>query len=250
MSVIFFGGKIVGHRCLEAMVAHELLPDFIVYNPEDHLENKFSIKKKAIELNIPHISFKEFIQSPEKYITPPYDLGLSAFCSRLIPKKTIKLFTLGITNLHFSLLPKYKGQYPTVYAIANGDKKTGVTLHWIDQGTDSGNIITQKEVPITEIETGHSLFQKCLDIAVLLFIEQLQFYKTSSWPQDRPQRTEKELENRINFKLPNNGQVDWSWPGEKIYNFLRALYHPDYPMPEIEIANEKFQIIKAPPQSH
>lgn len=77
--------------------------------------------------------------------------------------ETKKLF-----NLHFSLLPAYKGMYTSALPILNGEKRTGVTLHCIDAGIDTGDIIDQKEIRISRVETSESLYLKYIENGVKL----------------------------------------------------------------------------------
>jgi methionyl-tRNA formyltransferase len=248
MSILFFGGSILGCRSLKALLEEGLPPVLVITNPEDRgIDEPMrpSVQKLALELGLSQMGFKEFVKEGYKNISPP-SIGFSAFCSRIIPLHIIQFCQKGITNLHFSLLPKYRGQFPTVYAIFNGDKETGVTLHWIDPGTDSGAIIEQTRVPIVCHETGESLFNQCLDAAVGLFRTQLGYLKRDAWPSPISQDPVSVNQNPIHFELPNQGAVDWNWSGEKIHNFLRALYHSAYPMPQLRIGDKLFELREIP----
>lgn len=242
-----FSGKQLGAECIQACLEKELRPKFVVTNPEDKgvdTPSDLSVLKLCKEKGIPTVSFNEFSKSPEKYLEENgAQVAFSTFCSRIIPKHLISLFPEGISNLHFSLLPKYRGQFPTVYAIFNGDQETGVTLHWINEGTDSGDIILQRKIKIPPDLTGHGLFEKCKKVGVELFIEQLEFFQSNSWPKATPQVGVES--NPIQPKiLPNNGKIDWNWSGSQIYNFLRACYHPNFPLPGFSIGEIELEIKK------
>ena len=89
------------------------------------------------------------------------DLILSIFSKEIIPKSIIQIPIIGCVNLHPALLPFYRGISPTFWCLANGEKKTGITLHYIDAGIDTGAIISQKEIDIKEVMTEHALYMRC-----------------------------------------------------------------------------------------
>lgn len=78
----------------------------------------------------------------------------------LISKEIINIVNIGIINLHYSLLPKYRGVYPVNNAIINGEKETGITFHWVNEQIDSGNIILQNNLKIKLTETTDLLLQR------------------------------------------------------------------------------------------
>ncbi len=250
-SYILFAGKEFGARCLSFAIERGYAPNLVITNPEDRGEDlpyDQSVKKLCLKHNIDNISFKELVNSdPRKYIQPgAYDIGISAFCSRIIPASVIELFKVGITNTHFSLLPMYRGQFPTVYAIFNGDEETGVTVHWIDVQADIGDIIFQEKLAISPSDTGFSLFNKCLNTGLAIFKKQIELLQNEqNWPTARAQNFDPKIHLNQDKYLPNKGEIDWSWSGERIYNFLRACYHPAFPMPQFNIGKQQFRIIES-----
>lgn len=242
---VMFSGREFGARCILEVIKRGIIPELVVTNPEDDGEDKpfnKSVKKVCNDNCIRNMSFTAFKQSKNFILEKQIQIGLSTFCSRLIPDNIIKQFKLGITNIHFSLLPKYRGQFPTVHAIYNGETVTGVTLHWINSGVDSGDIILQSNIQIDVNETGFSLFNKTLEVGVKMFNQQLDFLINSSWPHLRKISENELLQNPVNHSLPNNGELEWSWSGQQIKNFLRAVYHPQYKMPIISIGNQRFEL--------
>lgn len=98
------------------------------------------------------------------------DIGLSILFGYIVTKDFIHLFQTGIVNLHPSYLPYNRGQYPNVWSIVEGTP-AGVTLHYIDEGIDTGNVIAQREVTVTWKDTGKSLYKKLEQVSVRLFSE-------------------------------------------------------------------------------
>jgi len=91
-----------------------------------------------------------------KEINP--DLIISIFSKEIIPEEILKIPKYGCVNLHPALLPFYKGISPTFWVLANNEFRTGITLHYMDSGIDTGPIISQKEIIIKGFKTEHSIY--------------------------------------------------------------------------------------------
>ncbi|MDP2865104.1 MAG: methionyl-tRNA formyltransferase [Elusimicrobiota bacterium] len=86
------------------------------------------------------------------------DLAVVVAYGRLIPPETLALARFGFLNVHFSLLPKYRGAAPVQWALINGEKTTGVTLFWLDEGMDTGPVFLRREERVLESDDAVSLF--------------------------------------------------------------------------------------------
>lgn len=128
-------------------------------------------------------------------------------------------------NFHGSLLPKYRGRTPHVWAIINGEKKCGITAHLIDEGCDTGPIILQQEVEIMEDDTGQNILEKYKNLYPVIVKQVL--YKVE---HNNIELTIQD-ETKATFfgkRTPSDGMIDWSWQTIKINNWVRAQSHP-YP---------------------
>jgi methionyl-tRNA formyltransferase len=96
------------------------------------------------------------------------DIGVSVFFDYILKREFFGMFSAGVVNLHPSFLPYNRGQFPNVWSIVEGTP-SGVTLHYIDEGIDTGDIIAQKEVPLTWTDTGESLYRRLERASVELF---------------------------------------------------------------------------------
>lgn len=128
-------------------------------------------------------------------------------------------------NIHGSLLPKFRGRTPHVWAIINNEKEAGVTAHIIDKGCDTGGIIEQISVPISYNDTGAMILEKYQEFYIPLVDSVLQKIK-----EDTIQITSQENKNSTYFgkRSPKDGKIDWNWQKERIRNWIRAQAHP-YP---------------------
>jgi methionyl-tRNA formyltransferase len=117
---------------------------------------------------------------------------------------------------------------PGAWAIIEGQKEFGVTMHHIDVGVDSGDIIAQEMFEIRDDDTGHSLYKRCEEAGLRLFKRTFPLIKDG-----KAGRTPQDKSKVIYHKrgLPNDRYINWNLPGCEIYNFIRALQFPPFPGP-------------------
>ena len=142
-------------------------------------------------------------------------LPLDRFCQR-----TFGYTPYGCINVHASLLPKYRGAAPIQAAILNGDEETGVTIMHMDVKLDTGDMILQEKIPISQDETGGSLHDKLAKLGADLLVkvlEQLRDGTTKRVPQDDSEATYVGMLNK------EMGLIDFSQPAIKIERMIRGL---------------------------
>lgn len=128
-------------------------------------------------------------------------------------------------NIHGSLLPKYRGRTPHVWAIINNESKTGVTAHLIDEGCDTGDIVKQREVIIDDTDTGADILEKFNMLYIPLVDEILSDFERGNikpLPQNNKNAT------FFGKRTPDDGKINWGWQKERIRNWVRAQAYP-YP---------------------
>jgi methionyl-tRNA formyltransferase len=122
-----------------------------------------SVKGVARDAGVPVLE-PDDINAPEhlarlRALAP--DLFISVSCPQIFRRELLDLPSLGCMNLHSGLLPNYRGVLPTFWALANGERETGVTLYFMEEGIDDGAIIAQRRVRISPEETLRSLIGRC-----------------------------------------------------------------------------------------
>ena len=133
-------------------------PDKIVGRKK---EIKFSpVKEVAIKHNIEVFQPSKIRLDYEPLKDLHIDLIVTCAFGQILPKEVLDLPKYGSINVHASILPKYRGSAPIEYAIMNGDKKTGVTIMYMDEGMDTGDIIKISKLPIEDNDTGGSIHDK------------------------------------------------------------------------------------------
>lgn len=148
------------------------------------------------------------------------DLLVLAFVTDFVPKAMIESATHGGINYHPSLLPKYRGGSAMNWAVINGEKETGVTIHQIDEGVDTGPIIIQKRVPIDPQDTIKTLyFQKLYPLGIEMVAEAVRLIRenrASPRAQDHSQASFQPVIKESDVI------IDWTQPTRRIYDLIRG----------------------------
>lgn len=128
-------------------------------------------------------------------------------------------------NFHGSLLPRYRGRTPHVWAIINGEKEAGITAHLMNEECDDGDIVKQLVVPIEYEDTGADVLAKYNAIypgLVMSVVEDLEAGELKHTKQDVTKAT------YFGKRTPEDGEINWDWQKERIRNWVRAQANP-YP---------------------
>lgn len=129
-------------------------------------------------------------------------------------------------NVHGSLLPKYRGRTPHVWAIINDEKEAGITAHLITNECDRGGILFQEKVPITKDDTGGSVLRKYNGLYPKIIDNVI-----SAVRSDSVRATEQDEAKATYFpkRTPDDGEINFSWQRERVRNWVRAMAPPEYP---------------------
>jgi len=148
------------------------------------------------------------------------DLGVVVAYGREIPEEVLALPAHGLINVHASLLPKYRGAAPIQWAIASGEKVTGVTTMRIDAGLDTGDILLQREMPIGEDDTSLTVAPPLAELGAELLVETLHGLEAGTvkpTPQDHSRHTLAPILKK------EDGMVDFTRRAQVIYNRFRGF---------------------------
>ena len=170
-----------------------------------------------------------------KEINP--DLIVVVAYGKILPKEIIDIPKYGIINVHSSLLPKYRGASPIHSAILNGDTESGVSIMYIEEGLDSGDVILQESCDILENDTLGTLHDKLKDLGAIGLEKALKLI------EDGKVEVTKQDESLATFVKPitkEQAKIDWNNTKEVIFNQIRGLN----PFPAAHTFNEKNENIK------
>ncbi|OGS27804.1 MAG: methionyl-tRNA formyltransferase [Elusimicrobia bacterium RIFOXYB2_FULL_48_7] len=147
MNIIFFGSSSTSVKFLEHLLKKENIAGVVTSQDKPSgrgLElHHTPVKQFARENNCPLVELNGLLDSEIKA-----GLGIAVSFGKILKKEVFSFPEKGTINVHFSLLPKYRGASPMQWAIINGEKTTGVSVFFIDEGLDTGKIILQEEVPV------------------------------------------------------------------------------------------------------
>jgi UDP-4-amino-4-deoxy-L-arabinose formyltransferase/UDP-glucuronic acid dehydrogenase (UDP-4-keto-hexauronic acid decarboxylating) len=163
------------------------------------------------------------------------DIIFSFYYRNMVKQPILDIPPAGCLNLHGSFLPKYRGRCPVNWVLVNGEKETGVTLHYMTPKPDDGDIVCQKKVIITEDDTARSLLEKAARTASTMLDEILPRIKDGAAPRE-PQDHSKAT--YYGGRRPADGEIDWTVSAKQVRNLVRAVTRP-YPGAFSHIANEK-----------
>jgi methionyl-tRNA formyltransferase len=200
--------------------------------------NESAVKKYALseELNIlqpKNLKNEEFHQELKNLKA---DLQI-VVAFRMLPKAVWQMPKFGTFNLHASLLPEYRGAAPIHWAIINGETKTGVTTFFIDDKIDTGEIILQEEIAISDDETVGSLHDKLMFLGADLVSKTVDLISKGNVITKKQPELEEKSASKLN---PENTRIDWTDSLDNIYNKIRGL-NP-FPTAWTIIKNEEEEI--------
>lgn len=181
---------------------------------------------RAKELNLNIIDYEENLYEKsflDKVKELNVDLGVVASYNKKLPKDLLRLALDGFINLHPSKLPDYRGANPYSHIIINGEEESAITLHFMDEEFDTGDIISQYRFGIDINETMGTLFYRTNEMCASMLYEALDYYETHNFPRrPQPQDGEYKKAETLSFEK-RNIFIDWNKTAEENERFIRAL---------------------------
>ena len=159
---------------------------------------------------------------------------------QILPRNLLEIPKIACLNLHASLLPRWRGAAPIQAAIAAGDRETGITVMYMDEGLDTGDILLEKKIEIAPTETGGSLHDKLAQIAPDALREAVSLLAKGEAPRTAQ---ESQLATYAPKLERENGRIDWAEPAEVIERKIRA-FNP-WPGAFMELEKRKLKIFRA-----
>jgi methionyl-tRNA formyltransferase len=148
------------------------------------------------------------------------DLFVVAAYGQILPKSLLEIPRYGAVNVHASLLPKYRGAAPIAWAILKGERVTGVTIMRMDEGMDTGDVLSQREIPMEDEETAETLHDKLASLGAPLLLETVSRMKRGEVTPIRQDSS------RVTYAPPlkkEDGRIDWRREAIEIDRQVRAF---------------------------
>lgn len=184
-----------------------------------------SLRFTALQLGIQEVSLEDVYDVPDLVF-------LSLEFDRIIKPSLFK--TKKLFNIHFSLLPAYKGMYTAALPILNNEKYVGVTFHYIDSGIDTGAVIAQKKIPLGFYDTARDVYLKNIECGTELVKECIDKYMDSGF--ECPATPQNPMESSYNSARAidyENMRVDLNQTALSVHNQIRAFNFREYQLPQV-----------------
>lgn len=230
MRVLFIGTGEIGVPVLRWLLdskEHELVG--VVTQPDKPVGRSQKIQPPPIKVALgaaaipvlqPDRIKREEVIAQIRALAP--DVTVVMAYGQILPTAVLDIPSVACLNLHASLLPKYRGAAPIQAAIAAGDPETGLTVMYMDEGLDTGDILLHSRIAIAPHETGGSLHDRLGELAPAALAEALALLQAGHAPRLPQQNEDATHAPKLERE---HGRIDWSQPAETIERKIRA-YHP------------------------
>ncbi|MFB6721418.1 methionyl-tRNA formyltransferase [Kribbella sp. NPDC056345] len=249
MRVVMLGYQTWGHRTLQALLdsGHEVA--LVVTHPKsEHAYEKIwsdDVAELAEKHGVPVLlrNRPDDAELLEAIAAARPDLIVANNWRTWLPPELFDLPPHGTLNIHDSLLPKYAGFSPIIWALINGEEAVGVTAHKMNAELDAGDVLIQRSVPIGPTDTAADLFHRTVDLIGPIVQESLELISTGQdagrWvPQDRSEAS------FFHKRSLEDSRIDWKWPAERLERLVRAQSDP-YPNAYAFHRGERLRIVEA-----
>ena len=224
---VVFAYHDVGVRCLKALLSGGVDVVQVVTVADDPKETQWfaSVAQTAREYGLPVEMPEDPNDAPfvERIAALDVDFLFSFYYRSMLGAPLLKCVRRGALNMHGSLLPNYRGRAPVNWAILNGEREIGATLHYMVDRADAGDIVDQQAVPILADDEAREVYAKVTAAAEMVLVRSLPGLIEGSAPRRAQPIVPGQYFGR---RRPEDGRIDWHWPAARIHNLVRALAPP------------------------
>lgn len=243
MKIGYFADGPWSHKALELISKTEhlevvfIIPRFDTQDP--------ILKKMAEELNVPYIPTKNVNTEQCLKLMDEYspDLLVSMSFNQILKKEIINYSPCGFINCHAGALPFYRGRNPLNWALINGESSFGITVHYVDEGIDTGDIIEQRIYPITKNDDYSTLLEKAVvECANVLYSAIIKI--ADSTVEAVKQTDIHPVGTYFGIRTFGDEIVDFNWNAKRIFDFVRGICKPG-PSARFYLDDQEYSIEKA-----
>ncbi len=242
MRIVCFANNWIGWRVIEFLATQPDPIVAVVLHPPATRTYGDEIRS-AVELDDESVFDGSRLRDPdvvEAIARLKPDLGLSLLFDFILRKPLLDVFPAGVINLHPGYLPFNRGQYPNVWSIVDRTP-AGVTLHHIDEGVDTGDIIAQQRVDVNPSDTGETLYRKLERTGVELFKETWPLIRSGAAPR-RPQTGDGTSHRTADVGGIDRIELDRTYTARALIDILRARTFPPYDGAYFEVDGRRYQL--------
>jgi methionyl-tRNA formyltransferase len=222
MRIVVHGQQAFGKAVLEALLKRKENVIAVYVAPEKPGAKADPLKEAALAAKLPvyqPTSYKDpKVWAEFKALRP--DLQVMAFVTLFVPEDFLNIPTHRSIQYHPSLLPAYRGASAINWPIIKGEKETGLSIFWPDNGLDTGDVLLQKKTPISDTDTlGSVYFDRLFPMGVEAMLEAVDLVKAGKAPRIKQDESKATYEGRCG---PDNARIDWGKPWEQIDRLIRG----------------------------
>lgn len=236
-SVIFLGSKPIGYECFSYLIRQQDSLNFKIAGLMTHARKEFGegheLAALAVQNGIPLIASLELL--------PDCDIIYSVQYHEILKAEHIAKARQGAVNLHMAPLPEYRGSNQFSFAILDKKTEFGTTIHKIDTGIDSGDILFQKRFPIPENCWVGELYKRTYDASIKLFCQTLPNLITGNYQTVSQKLLISKYGTSLHFRkeMADIKKIDLDWDKDKIERHIRATSMPGFEPPYCIVDGEK-----------
>ena len=225
MKIGYFADGRWAHRALDKMLQAPWLEiAFIVgrHNAPDPVLQGYAERMGVPYLLHPNVNSPEFLGIVEPFAC---DMYVSLSFNQVFKAGFFTSVARGVINCHAGALPFYRGRNVLNWALINGETRFGVTVHHVDEGIDSGDIILQRFAEITPDDNYGSVLDKAVELCAETMFEALSLLRAGRAPRV-PQASIHPVGFYCGMRRAGDEWIDWTWRAERVHNFVRGIASP------------------------
>jgi methionyl-tRNA formyltransferase len=247
MRIVFVGAGAIGVSTLQALLKSEHEVVAVVTQTDKPVGRTQSMEPTPVKKAMQGTAIR--ILQPARIKDQPAigeiralkpDVIVVIAYGQILPRDVLEIPEIACLNLHASILPRWRGAAPTQAAIATGDRETGITVMYMNEGLDTGDLLLQRTIDIRSDDTGGSLHDRLAPIAPEALLESLRMLARRTAPRIPQDNT---LATYAPKLKRGDGRIDWSEPVERIEAKIRA-FNP-WPGAFIKINGRNLKIFSA-----
>ncbi len=225
MRIAYFADGPWSHRAFKLILADKDISIGFVccrFDSEDETLRRYCLEYGIPLLKNPRVNSAEFIDTVRRY---GCDLLVSMSFNQIFRRELMEQFPLKAINCHAGKLPFYRGRNVLNWALINDEKEFGITVHYIDDGIDTGDIISQSTHPITDADSYATLLEKAYTGCAELLYHTIRKFLDGD-VQGRPQSEIHPAGFYCSQRRIGDERVRWTQTSRDLFNFVRSICHP------------------------
>ncbi len=236
MKFVYLAHSEMSLRCLEGLISKSFIPSLVVISVSKGFNQQFKSEMNVIciENGIELINICDKCEQDEIRILgktedlipliKDYDFGLSVGFMKILPESVFSATQNGMLNLHCGRLPQYRGRAPISRAIMEGEKSVMITVHKIDKGVDSGDVLEEFEIKLNDNDDVNTIYEKCCEASGKVAVKAIKKLANGN-AHFRKQQPDLAPREKISEE---ERKIKWNVPARVGFNKIRAITFP-YP---------------------